>query len=127
MEKKNSRKLMDKKVQMFKRLNVNKSVSMTLICLSENGEATSKMIEGMTGLKQPEVSNAVKELTRLKWIASTKVRTPTAGRPVKYYRLAKPITEIIDMLEKKERERINATYATIEHLKELLTENQHSS
>lgn len=122
MSKKNNKKALEKKIQMFKKLNVNKSVSVTLMFLSENGESSSKTIEEVTGLKQPEVSNAVKELSEKGWITTNKIKTPTAGRPVNFYKIVSPLNEIISSLEQNEMEKIKESDEIIARLREVVSE-----
>ena len=112
-------KITARKIELYKKLRINKPVAKALICLSEDKEITSSIIEREAGLKQPEVSTAVKYLLANNWISVTEVKGKKAGRPVKYYKLIKSRDEIFDAIEGKVMENTNEMLKTLEELRKL--------
>jgi len=84
-----------------------KNVAKVLVFLANIPEATSHAIERGTDLRQPEVSIAIQYLMHQSWIKSRESGAEGKGRPVKIYALAKPITEILDSIEKMKEEETN--------------------
>jgi predicted transcriptional regulator len=59
-------------------------------------EPTSRELERVTDLRQPEVSIGISDLSKRKWIYISSLLAANKGRPVKIYRLAKPVDNILD-------------------------------
>jgi len=97
-----------------------RNVAKVLVFLANIPEATSREIERSTDLRQPEVSIAMKYLIDLGWIRSRESKAESKGRPVKIYELAKPITEILDGIEKKKEKETNNQLAHIQKLRDYL-------
>jgi len=81
---------------------VSKNVAKALACIMLSKEILSKDIEGITGLRQPEVSLAVQELRRMGWAAKRDIKKAGKGRPIHAYRLSKPFSKIVDEIEARE-------------------------
>lgn len=96
-----------------------KNVAKTLAFLRKKEETTSVEIEIMTALRQPEVSIAMQELRRRKWVIKRDIKKEGKGRPVHAYKLAIPFDKIIETLEKEERKRMEAIEKNIDQLKAL--------
>lgn len=96
-----------------------KNVAKTLAFLRKKEETTSVEIEIITALRQPEVSIAMQELRRRKWVIKRDIKKEGKGRPVHAYKLAIPFEKIIETLEKEERKRIESIEKNIEQLKTL--------
>jgi predicted transcriptional regulator len=94
-----------------------KNVAKTLAFLRKKEETTSIEVEAATGLRQPEVSIAVQELRRKKWIIKRDLKKEGKGRPVHLYKMAFPFEKIVETLEKEERKRIERIEGNIEQLK----------
>ena len=58
-------------------------------------EASTSAIERMTGLRQPEVSHAVKRLVDMNWVSSRTVNSKGRGRPKNVYFLSIQPKEIV--------------------------------
>lgn len=84
-------------------LGLRRNVARVLVYLTGTEEATSRMIERGTDLRQPEVSMAMRQLRELHWIESTESKADSKGRPVKIYRLSRPFTTIMDSIEGEKR------------------------
>jgi predicted transcriptional regulator len=96
-----------------------KNVAKTLAFLRKKDETTSVEIEIMTALRQPEVSIAMQELRRRKWVIKRDIKKEGKGRPVHAYKLAIPFDKIIETLEKEERKRMESIEKNIDQLKAL--------
>ncbi len=82
-------------------IGMKKNVAKVLVFLANIQEATSREIERGTDLRQPEVSIAMQHLLDRGWIANRESKAENKGRPVKIYKLATPVTDIMDSIEKE--------------------------
>ena len=80
-----------------------KNVARILVFLANTLEATTRGIERGTDLRQPEVSVAMKYLVDEGWIKSRDTASPNKGRPMKLYKLVKPISKIMSQIEKQKK------------------------
>jgi len=97
-----------------------KNVAKTLVFLRKKEETTSVEIEISTALRQPEVSIAMQELRRRKWVTKRDIKKEGKGRPVHAYKLSIPFDKIIEALEKEERKRMERIEANIALLKQAI-------
>src|SRR3989304_248167 len=67
---------------------LSRNIAKTLVFLSKRDETTSVEIEKATGLRQPEVSIAMQELRRRKWVDKRDIKKEGKGRPVHSDRLS---------------------------------------
>ncbi len=100
-------------------LGMSRPVARVLSYLKNGNEVTSVELEKGTGLHQPEVSIAMKELEENGWINKREEKKPSKGRPYKVYSLRVGFNKIIAELEKQQKKAIDNTQKTIERLKEL--------
>lgn len=77
-----------------------------LACWNEDDDELTQLdVENMAGLRQPEVSMAVRELCRRGWLIQVDKRQPERGAPVKVYTLAKPMADVVrDIVAERTRE-----------------------
>lgn len=106
-------------IDILRNLNISRNVASTLAYLSSVDEATSKDLELGSELRQPEVSIAMRELRSYGWIDEREIKKEGKGRPMKVYRLALPLHEIVNHLERQTREEAQRTMENIEKLKNL--------
>ncbi|HDP97463.1 MAG TPA: ArsR family transcriptional regulator [Euryarchaeota archaeon] len=106
-------------VQLLVNAGLKKNIAKTLVYLKKKEETTSVEIESATSLRQPEVSIAMQELRRRKWIIKRDIKKQGKGRPVHAYRLSVPFEEIITTIENDLRKRIEKIEWEIGQLKEL--------
>jgi predicted transcriptional regulator len=99
---------------------MSRPVARTLTYLKKVDTATSIDLERVTGLRQPEVSIAMRELNPLDWIDESEEKKPSKGRPNKVYSLKVGFKDIIAQLEKQQKKAINDAMASIERLKKLV-------
>jgi predicted transcriptional regulator len=105
-------------VKLLMRTDMPKNVAKTLVFLRKKEETTSVEIEISTALRQPEVSIAMQELRRRKWVIKRDIKKEGKGRPVHSYKLALPFDKIIETLEKEEMKRIEEIQNNVKALKQ---------
>ena len=73
-----------------------------IVCLKDCRELRSLHIELVSGLRQPEVSVAMRPLRNRGWVDErSEKKNKGKGRPVKYYQLTVPFPQIIHILEEE--------------------------
>lgn len=95
-----------------------KNVAKTLVFLANVPEATSRDIERGTDLRQPEVSIGILYLSKRDWVSSRRGKAGGKGRPLKIYKLKKPMREVIKDIEGEKREEAKKKLALIRKLRE---------
>jgi predicted transcriptional regulator len=98
-------------------LGLSRTVARILSQLLGSNEATSMELERGAGLRQPEVSIAMRELKGRDWINEREEKKPGKGRPYKVYSLKVGFDEIIDQLERQQRKAIDEMRSRIERLR----------
>lgn len=98
-----------------------RNVSKVLVYLANTDEATSRDIERGTDLRQPEVSIAMRHLRECKWINTRESKSESKGRPVKIYTLSRPITEIMDTIEKEKKREARHQLDLIQRMRECIS------
>ena len=107
-------------VELLRRLNINRPVAFTLACLSKGEEISSQSIEMVSGLRQPEVSIAMRYLRENNWIyMREEKKNQGKGRPVKLYKLTVSMEIIIDTIEENVMAESRTVLQNIERLKNL--------
>jgi len=101
-------------------IGMKRDVARVLVFLTVTPIATSRAIERGTDLRQPEVSIAMRYLMEQGWIKSRESKAESKGRPVKIYELAKPITEIMDGIEKAKKKEANHQLQMIQKLRDYI-------
>jgi predicted transcriptional regulator len=107
-------------VELLRRLNINRPVALTLACLSKGEEISSQRIEMVSGLRQPEVSIAMRYLRENDWVdMREEKKNQGKGRPVKLYKLTVQMETIINSIEEDVMAESKAVLQNIERLKSL--------
>ncbi|TGC06662.1 transcriptional regulator [Methanolobus halotolerans] len=107
-------------VELLRKLDMNRPVALTLASLSSGDEITSREIEYISNLRQPEVSIAMRYLKENNWVEiREEKKTEGKGRPVKLYRLITPLEEIVRSIEQKVMLESRSVLENIEKLKRL--------
>lgn len=104
-------------IETLRNLGMSKNVATTMAYLMNIDEATSRDIEVSTGLRQPEVSLAIRLMHNQSWVRVRSEKKPGKGRPIKVYSLAAPVDEIISYYEDKIYKESQATISAIKKLK----------
>jgi predicted transcriptional regulator len=106
-------------VELLMRTGLSKNMAKTLVFLRKKEETTSVEIESATSLRQPEVSIAMQELRRRKWVSKRDIKKEGKGRPVHSNKLSLPFDKIIETVESEERKKMESIENNIKQLKEL--------
>ena len=91
-----------------------------LVLLFQDIDLTSREIERGTDLRQPEVSIAINFLIKKKWALVTSLITENKGRPVKLYRLAASIDEILNEVEDGKKKEYHQQVEFLEKVRGLI-------
>jgi predicted transcriptional regulator len=108
-------------VQGLESLGMNKNVAGLITYLKEVKEGSSRDIETATGLRQPEVSIAMRTLRQNNWVTERDVKTEGKGRPMKIYKLSVHIEEIIKHYEEVKNSESAQAMGSIQRLREMIT------
>jgi predicted transcriptional regulator len=100
-------------------LGMSRPVARILSYLKNVNEVKSIELERGTGLRQPEVSIAMRELNERGWISEREEKKPGKGRPNKVYSLKTGFDEIVNGLEEQQRKAVEEMQSSINRLKEL--------
>lgn len=107
-------------VELLRKLSINRPVALTLACLSKGEEISSQCIEMVSGLRQPEVSIAMRYLRENDWVdMREEKKNQGKGRPVKLYKLTVQMETIINTIEENVMAESQAVLQNIERLKSL--------
>ena len=98
---------------------MNRNVASLIAYLKNVREGSSKDIEMATGLRQPEVSIAMRTLREKGWVAEHEVKRNGKGRPMKIYLLQSTVDDIIGYYEDKKAQESARTMEAIQKLKEM--------
>ena len=104
-------------IKALSNLGMSRNVATTMAYLMNVYEASSHEIEISTGLRQPEVSLAMKLMHNQSWVSVRSGKNLGKGRPTKIYALAAPVDEIISYYEDKIYNESQATISAIKKLK----------
>ena len=107
-------------VQGLESLGMNRNVAGLITYLKEVKEGSSRDIETATGLRQPEVSIAMRTLHQNNWVTERNVKTEGKGRPMKIYKLSVGIEEIIKYYEEVKNNESAQAMGSIQRLREMI-------
>ncbi|HIE31187.1 MAG TPA: transcriptional regulator [Methanosarcinales archaeon] len=106
--------------ELLQSLELSKIVSRTVACLANTDEMTSRQIEAAAGIRQPEVSAAMRVLRTKEWVVEREEKKKLGkGRPVKVYRLDATLREIVEALEEERISYNNKMVDDLVRLREL--------
>ncbi|MDD1721401.1 MAG: ArsR family transcriptional regulator [Euryarchaeota archaeon] len=100
-------------------IGLKRNMAKALVYLANVEESVSRSIELGAGLRQPEVSIAMRELRGRGWIDEWEQKKEGKGRPLKCYRLSVPLCDIIDTLEKSKKLEVQRDEESIAMLRTL--------
>jgi predicted transcriptional regulator len=107
-------------IELFRRINVSRPIALTLACLAKGREISSQSIEMVSGLRQPEVSVAMRYLRENDWIdIREEKKSKGKGRPIKLYRLTVPMDRIVSRIEEEIIAESKLVLRNIERLKHI--------
>jgi predicted transcriptional regulator len=111
-------------INIFNDLGVQKNLAKTLLYVSEVDECRSSDIERGAGLRQPEVSIAMQELSDRGWITKRNQKKEGKGRPIYIYSLQTPLTSIMKEIEDEKTKEINVIQQDLKELKTLFEKRE---
>lgn len=89
-------------IDMLQSLGLPRTEATAIVCLKDQRELRSLHIELVSGLRQPEVSIAMRPLRKRGWVEErAEKKSNGKGRPVKYYQLIVPFSQIVETLEEE--------------------------
>ncbi len=86
---------------LFRDIGMKKNYALVLVSLLQDTDLSSRDIERITDLRQPEVSLALTDLMKRKWVDVVHLITENKGRPVKIYHIMKKPEVILEELQKE--------------------------
>jgi len=95
-----------------------------LVVLFKGYDLTSREIERIVDLRQPEVSIAINLLIGRKWAQISSLITEKKGRPVKVYSLAASIDSILDQIEDQIEGDYRSQLEIIERVRSMVKESR---
>jgi len=104
-------------IETLKTLGMSRNVATTMAYLMNVDEASSQAIEISTGLRQPEISLAIRLMHNQSWVSVRSEKKHGKGRPTQIYALVAPVDEIISYYEDKIYKESQATISAIKKLK----------
>ena len=104
-------------VSLLLEIGVKRNIAKVLTLLTKTPMITSRTIGRGTDLRQTEVAFVMQYLKKQGWIKSQKDKVRSNGRPVKIYELAKPISEIVNGIEKEKIKKANDQLQLIQKLR----------
>ena len=94
-----------------------------LVVLFKGYDLTSREIERLVDLRQPEVSIAINQLIVRKWAQVSSLITEKKGRPVKVYSLTVSIDTILDQIESQIEGDYRSQMEIIERVRSMVKES----
>ena len=107
-------------IEVMQNLGINGNVARLITYLASVDEGTSREIEMGTGLRQPEVSIAMRTLRQYNWVEQRNIKADGKGRPTAIYKLNVPIDKIIQHYEEEKNYETDRTRQAIQRLKEIV-------
>ena len=107
-------------VQLFSELGMPKNLAKTVLYVSEVKECRTKDIEQGTYLRQPEVSVAIQELRKRRWVKKRDLKKKGKGRPVHIYKPATNLSEIFKTFEQEKLKEVEGVKKDLSKLKNIL-------
>ena len=107
-------------VELLVNLGIKVNVAKILVYLVGAGECISRDIERGSDLRQPEVSMAMRKFRERGWIDEEEIKHGGKGRPLKRYKLAVTIDDILNILEDEKRRDAEKDLEEIDRLREMV-------
>lgn len=107
-------------VQLFSELGMPKNLAKTLLYISEVKECRTKDIEQGADLRQPEVSVAMQELRKRRWVKKRDLKMKGKGRPVHIYKPATNLSEIFKTFEQEKLKEVEGVKKDLSKLKNII-------
>ncbi len=109
-----------KAVRLFSELGMPKNLAKTLLYISQVEECRSADVEQGADLRQPEVSIAMRELRRRRWVKKRDLKKKGKGRPVHIYKPTTNLSEILKTFEQEKLKEFETVKKDISNLKNII-------
>lgn len=109
----------------FRDIGLKRSSARVLTLLIKDVDLTSREIEKAVDLRQPEVSIAITDLMKRRWVTIVHQMTENKGRPMKVYHIARTLDEILDELREAVIGSYKQKFENIETVRRLLHKAPH--
>jgi len=106
-------------IEALETVGVRRNVATIIVYLKDLDESTTRDIEKGSGLRQPEVSIAMRTFREKGWITEREVKGSGKGRPTRLYKLTVPIDDIIGHYEEMKLNESSRAMQSIQRLKEI--------
>lgn len=80
-------------------IGLKKNTARVLVLMIRDVDLTSRDMERVCDLRQPEASIALTDLLKRKWVKNVRQLTENKGRPVKIYHLSGSLDDVLDDLK----------------------------
>ena len=108
-------------IEALRSLGVQRNAATLITYLANMDEANSREIEMVTGMRQPEVSIAMRTLRQNNWVNERDVKAEGKGRPMKIYKLSTPIEETIKHYGDVKNSESTQAMESIQRLREMIS------
>jgi len=106
-------------IEALEAVGIRRNVATIIVYLKDLDEATSRDIEKGSGLRQPEVSIAMRTFREKGWITEREVKGSGKGRPTRLYRLTTSIDELVRYYEEMKLNESSQAMQSIQRRKEI--------
>ncbi len=113
----------DKAIDLFVKLGMPRNLARTLMYISQVDECQCSDIEQAANLRQPEVSIAMQELRRRRWVRKRDQKKDGKGRPVHIYSPTRDLKQILKTVEEEKLKEVETVQNDITQLRQLLGTN----
>jgi len=110
----------EKAIDLFVKLGMPKNLAKTLMYISQVDECCSADIEQGADLRQPEVSIAIQELRRRRWVKKRDLKKEGKGRPVHIYKPTTPLSGIWKTFEQEKLKEVENVQKDITDLRNII-------
>ena len=107
-------------VNLLFEIGIKRNVAKVLVFLAKTPMSYRAIVRD-TGLRRHEVVMVMQYLKKRGWIKNLENKAKSRGRPVKIYGLAKPITEIMNAIEKEKVKEANDQLQIIQKLRNYIS------
>ncbi|OQA53381.1 MAG: hypothetical protein BWY45_03044 [Euryarchaeota archaeon ADurb.Bin294] len=105
---------------LFWSIGLKRNSALVLTLMIKDVDFTSREIERMIDLRQPEVSIAITDLMKRGWVHTVLQITQNKGRPIKVYHVSRSLDEILDELKESIIETYEQKCEEIEQVRRLM-------
>jgi predicted transcriptional regulator len=105
---------------LFWSIGLKRNSALVLTLMIKDVDFTSRDIERMIDLRQPEVSIAITDLMKRGWVHIVLQITQNKGRPIKVYHVSRSLDEILDELKESIIETYEQKCEEIEQVRRLM-------